>query len=64
MGCFNILFIALIALIYLSEDLRPMMDLEGFWFAVLIIWGIFFLSFLLFGDIADKISGVDDYEDY
>jgi len=31
---------------------------------VLIIWGIFFLSFLLFGDIADKISGVDDYEDY
>ena len=64
MGCFNILFIALIALIYFSEDLRPMMDLEGFWFTVLIIWGIFFLSFLLVGDIADKISGVDDYEDY
>ena len=41
-----------------------MMDIEGFWFAVGLVWFIFFISFALFGDIADEIAGVrkDDNE--
>ena len=64
MGCFNTLFILLIGIIYFVPDLRPMMEQEGFWFTMISIWVVFFISFALFGDIADQIAGVkdDDYE--
>tara|TARA_Y100001970_G_scaffold160254_1_gene196037 strand:- start:284 stop:481 length:198 start_codon:yes stop_codon:yes gene_type:complete len=64
MGCFNVLFLFLLGAIYFLPELRPMMDIEGFWFAVGLVWFIFFISFALFGDIADEIAGVrrDDDE--
>ena len=52
-----------IGIIYLSADLRPMMDIQGFWFAVIAVWVVYFISWLLIGDIADEISGVNKYKD-
>ena len=61
MGCINILFIFLLGGIYLL--LPDLMKIEGFWFSFIAIWLCFFISWLLFGDLADEISGVNDYED-
>ena len=44
-------------------DLRPIMDVEGFWLWVAILWGAYFISWALVGDIADEISGVNRYMD-
>ena len=32
------------------------MKIEGFWFSFIAIWLCFFISWLLFGDLADEIS--------
>ena len=61
MGCINILFIFLLGGIYLF--LPDLIKIEGFWFSFLAIWFCFFISWLLFGDLADEISGVNDHED-
>tara|TARA_B100001057_G_C22443432_1_gene792131 strand:- start:321 stop:506 length:186 start_codon:yes stop_codon:yes gene_type:complete len=61
MGCINILFIFLLGGIYLF--LPDLIKIEGFWFSFIAIWLCFFISWLLFGDLADEISGVNDYED-
>tara|TARA_Y100001935_G_scaffold245433_1_gene239027 strand:- start:92 stop:277 length:186 start_codon:yes stop_codon:yes gene_type:complete len=61
MGCINILFILLLGGIYLF--LPDLIKIEGFWFSFIAIWLCFFISWLLFGDLADEISGVNDYED-
>lgn len=63
MGCFNILFLLALGAIYLFPDLRPIMDVEGFWLWVAILWGAYFISWALFGDIADEIAGVNKYKD-
>lgn len=63
MGCFTTILILAIGIIYLSADLRPMMDIQGFWFAVIAVWVVYFISWLLIGDIADEISGVNKYKD-
>ena len=63
MGCFNILFILILGVIYLVPDLRPIMDVEGFWLLVAILWGAYFISWALVGDIADEIAGVNKYKD-
>ena len=40
------------------------MDIEGFWLVFGAIWAAYFISWLLFGDIADAIAGVDrDYDE-
>ena len=39
------------------------MQVEGFWFSFIAIWLCFFVSWVLFGDIADEISGVNRYMD-
>ena len=39
------------------------MEVEGFWFTMIAVWVVFFISFVLFGDIADEIAGVNRYED-
>ena len=39
------------------------MDIQGFWFAVIAVWVVYFISWLLIGDIADEISGVNKYKD-
>ena len=63
MGCFTTILMLVIGIIYLSADLRPMMDIQGFWFAVIAVWVVYFISWLLIGDIADEISGVNKYKD-
>ena len=63
MGCFNTLFVLLIGTIYFVPDFRPLMDVEGFWFTMIAVWVVFFISFALFGDVADEISGVNKYKD-
>ena len=59
MGCFNTLFLLVLGGIYLIPDLRPIMDVEGFWFSFIAIWLCFFVSWVLFGDLADEIAGVN-----
>ena len=63
MGIFNILLFLLIGIIFLMPELRPLMDIEGFWWVVGAIWLCFFVSWALFGDIADEIAGVNKYKD-
>ena len=63
MGCFTTILMLIVGIIYLSADLRPMMDIQGFWFAVIAVWVVYFISWLLIGDIADEISGVNKYKD-
>tara|TARA_B100001248_G_C27364010_1_gene447967 strand:+ start:189 stop:389 length:201 start_codon:yes stop_codon:yes gene_type:complete len=63
MGCFNTLFILMLAAVYLLPDLRPITQIEGFWFTIIAVWLCFFISWALFGDIADEISGVNKYKD-
>ena len=63
MGCFNTLFVILIGIIYFVPDFRPIMEIEGFWFTMIAVWVVFFISFALFGDIADEIAGVRDYDE-
>jgi hypothetical protein len=63
MGCFNVLFLLLLIVVYFTPELQPLMDIEGFWFTAGIVWFIFFISFVLFGDIADNIAGVNRYDD-
>ena len=40
-----------------------LMAVEGFWFSIGAIWLVFIISFVLFGDIADEIAGVNRYKD-
>ena len=61
MGCFNTLFLLLLGGIYLFWP--DLMQVEGFWFSFIAIWLCFFVSWALFGDIADEISGVNKYKD-
>ena len=44
-------------------ELRPLMGIEGFWWAIGAVWLCFFVSWALFGDIADEIAGVNKYKD-
>ena len=61
MGCFNILFLLFLGGIYIY--LPELMQIEGFWFTIVAIWLCFFISWALFGDIADEIAGVNKYKD-
>ena len=59
MGCFTSLLVLLISIIYFNKELRPIMDIEGFWMLIGIIWFAYFISWLLIGDLADEIAGVE-----
>ena len=61
MGCTNTLFLLLLAGIYFFYP--SLMEIEGFWFSFIAIWLCFFVSWALFGDIADEISGANRYKD-
>ncbi len=61
MGCFNTLFILLLGGMYFFWP--ELMQVEGFWFTMIAVWVVFFISFALFGDIADEIAGVNKYKD-
>ena len=63
MGCFNTLFLLFLATVYLIPDLRPIAQIEGFWFTIIAVWLCFFISWALFGDMADEISGVNKFKD-
>ena len=63
MGCFNTLFLLFLAMVYLIPDLRPIAQIEGFWFTIIAVWLCFFISWALFGDMADEISGVNKYKE-
>ena len=53
----------MLAAVYLLPDLRSITQIEGFWFTIIAVWLCFFISWALFGDIADEISGVNKYKD-
>jgi len=61
MGCFNTLFLLLLGGIYFFWP--ELMQVEGFWFSIGAIWLVFIVSFVLFGDVADEIAGVNKYKD-
>ena len=61
MGFFNTLFLLLLGAIYFFWP--ELMQVEGFWFTMIAVWIVFFISFALFGDIADEIAGVRDYDE-
>ena len=56
MGCFTTLLIIILIVINFIPELRPIMDVQGFWMMVGIIWFAYFISWLLIGDLADEIS--------
>ena len=62
MGCINTILILLLLVIYLFWP--ELMQVEGFWFSFIAIWICFFISWALFGDIADEIAGVNKFKDY
>tara|TARA_B100000963_G_scaffold279659_1_gene248119 strand:- start:3395 stop:3583 length:189 start_codon:yes stop_codon:yes gene_type:complete len=59
MGCFTSLLVLLVGFIYFTTELRPIMDIKGFWMIIGIIWFAYFISWLLIGDLADEIAGVE-----
>ena len=61
MGCTNTIFLLLLGGIYFLYP--SLMEIEGFWFSFIAIWLCFFVSWALFGDIADEIAGVNKYRD-
>ena len=61
MGCTNTIFLLLLGGIYFFYP--SLMEIEGFWFSFIAVWLCFFVSWVLFGDIADEISGVNKYKD-
>ena len=61
MGCTNTLFLLLLGAIYFFWP--EIMEIEGFWFTIGAVWLCFFVSWALFGDIADEIAGVNRAED-
>ena len=61
MGCTNTLFLLLLGAIYFFWP--EIMEIEGFWFTIGAVWLCFFVSWLLFGGIADEIAGVNNYND-
>ena len=61
MGCFNTSFLLLLGAIYFFSP--SLMDVEGFWWTIGAVWLCFFVSWALFGDIADEIAGVNKYKD-
>ena len=61
MGCTNTLFLLLLGGIYFFWP--EIMEIEGFWWTIGAVWLCFFVSWALFGDIADEISGVNRYKD-
>ena len=61
MGCSNTLFILSLGAIYFFWP--ELMEIEGFWFTIGAVWLCFFVSWALFGDIADEIAGVNKYHD-
>ena len=50
-----------IGVIYISP-LREIIEIEGFWMLVGIIWITLMISRFLVGDIADEIAGVNKYK--
>ena len=50
----------LIGVIYLTP-LRPIVQIDGFWLFVAIIWIALAISRFLVGDIADELAGVNKY---
>jgi hypothetical protein len=61
MRFFNTLFLLLLGAIYFLWP--ELMQVEGFWFSIGAVWLCFFVSWLLFGGIADEIAGVNKYKD-
>jgi hypothetical protein len=57
----NTLFLLLLGGIYFYWP--ELMEVEGFWFSFIAIWLCFFVSWALFGGIADEIAGVNSYND-
>ena len=51
-----------IGVIYISP-LREIIEIEGFWMLVGIVWFALIISRFLIGDIADEIAGVNKYKD-
>jgi len=52
----------LIGIIYLTP-FRPIIQMEGFWLFVAIIWIALAISRFLVGDIADELAGVNKFKD-
>ena len=52
----------IIGIIYISP-FREIIEIEGFWMLVGIVWFALIISRFLIGDIADEIAGVNKYKD-
>jgi len=63
MGCITSLLAALTIILYVTPNLRDLVFMEGYWLTIGAFWVCYLISWLLFGDIADEIAGVNNYED-
>jgi len=63
MGCITSLLAALTIILYVTPNLRDLVFMEGYWLTIGAFWVCYLISWFLFGDIADEIAGVNNYED-
>ena len=63
MGCITSLLIILTFILYITPSLQELIYMKGYWLTIGAFWLCYLVSWFFFGDIADKIAGVDRYED-
>tara|TARA_B110000003_G_C16287918_1_gene393654 strand:+ start:67 stop:267 length:201 start_codon:yes stop_codon:yes gene_type:complete len=63
MGCITSLLAALTIILYVTPNLRDLVFMEEYWLTIGAFWVCYLISWFLFGDIADEIAGVNNYED-
>jgi hypothetical protein len=59
MGCITTLLVVLTFVLYITPSLKELVYMEGYWLIVGAFWVCYLISWLLFGDIADAIAGVE-----
>ena len=63
MGCITTLLVVLTFVLYITPSLQELVFMEGYWLTIGAFWFCYLVSWFFFGDIADEISGVNDYRD-
>ena len=63
MGCITSLLVVLTLILYITPSLQELVFMEGYWLTIGAFWLCYLVSWFFFGDIADEIAGVNNYED-
>ena len=63
MGCITTLLVVLTLVLYITPSLQELVFMQGYWLTIGAFWLCYLISWFLFGDIADEISGVNKHKD-